>query len=525
MRMTATVVDLIHQIERTYPGRVGVEDLSGRQLTVAEIRRRSNRVAHGLIAAGLKPGDGVMYLGRNHLEYVEIDFGIAKAGLTRIPLYHQLSERDLTRAVELTGARVLIADEEAAKKGRLDKLLDAFSLRVVLGSAPGWLSYADWLAEGSEDDVWVRVDAEQPYHVRMTSGSSGLPKGIVVSHRAARHAMLGNHFVLNREAFEARPRTLQQAPVTLASGWTIVPTLLSGGTNILAGKFDPERSVATMVETGATWSFMVPTMLRMITQAGAAGALRRSRISALAYGGEPAPVDAMESLLEQTDALVNVYGQTETPSWTLVLGREDHRNRELWGSAGRAIPGIEAGVLLEDGVVAFEEGATGSLVLRGGNVCSAILGDEKGYRERLLPDGWWRTGDTATLEADGIVRLVGRESEIIIRGGSNVHPSEIEAVLGKHPAVREVAVVGMPDPVWGEVPVALVSADKTDEAAREDLESWAREHLTGPKRPERIVLTAKALPRADADSKVSKVLTKAQLAELLGAARGSGAER
>jgi len=363
--------------------------------------------------------------------------------------------------------------------------------------------------------VSVPVDPEQAYHIRMTSGSSGLPKGIVVSHRAARAAILGNHFVLNREGFEARPRTLQQAPVTLASGWTILPTLLSGGTNILAGRFDPERAARTIVDTGTTWSFVVPTMLRMITQAGAGAALRDSRLSVLAYGGEPAPVDAMEDLLSHTDALVNAYGQTETPSWTLVLGRADHRHRELWGAAGRAIPGLEAGVVGQDGEVVFDEGATGALVLRGANICSAILGDESSYRERLLDGGWWRTGDTATLDHDGIVRLVGRESEMIIRGGSNVHPAEIEAVLGSHEAVYEVAVVGVADPLWGEVPVALVSAPRADEHTEAALEAWAKTHLAGPKRPDRIIVTTDALPRADADSKVSKILAKALVQERL----------
>ena len=220
-----------------------------------------------------------------------------------------------------------------------------------------------------------------------------------------------------------------------------------------------------IADEGITWMFAVPTMLRRVSASSELPRLRGSALSCLMLAGEPAAIPALEAVSEHTDAMVQCWGQTEAPASTTFLSRGEMGQRELWSSIGRPIPGVEFSVLVDGEVLDRPEpGVDGELVIRTPSITTALIGGEAEHAERLLPDGWWRTSDLGHFDSEGRVYIVGRASETIITGGTNIQPVEIERALEAHAAVREAVVVGVPDPEWGETPAAYVHVTELGDA-------------------------------------------------------------
>jgi acyl-CoA synthetase (AMP-forming)/AMP-acid ligase II len=332
-----------------------------------------------------------------------------------------------------------------------------------------------------------------------------LPKGIAISHRAARAAILGNLWIMSSSAPVPAPRTLQVAPVVYASGWTVIPTLLAGGTNVIMAQFDADETLGSLKDDAIDWMFAVPTMLRRMGESSSLHLLRESRLGCVMLAGEPAALPALEVVADYTDALIQCWGQTEAPASTTLVTRAEMKNPELWRSIGRPIPGVEFSLLV-DGVVLDElsPGVEGELVVRSVTIASDLLGAAEEYEQRKLPDGWWRTSDVATFDEEGRVFIVGRASETIITGGTNIQPVELERALEEHSQVLEAIVVGVPDERWGETPAALVHAPSLVSAPSTALTDWARERLAGFKRPRYIFLSAEPIPRRSGEAKVAR---------------------
>jgi acyl-CoA synthetase (AMP-forming)/AMP-acid ligase II len=351
----------------------------------------------------------------------------------------------------------------------------------------------------------VEVGPADLYHIRFSSGSTGKPKGIAISHGGARAAMLGNTWVMSTSGPTLAPRTLQVAPLVYAGGWSVLPTLVCGGTNVILRRFDADEMVRTIAEEHITWMFAVPTMLRRVADSAELPRLRGSDLSCLMLAGEPAAIPALEAVSEHTDALVQCWGQTEAPASTTFLSRTEMARPELWPSIGRPVPGVEFSLVSEGRVLDRPEpGVDGELVIRTPSVATTLLGGESEHAERLLPDGWWRTSDLGHFDDEGRIYIVGRASETIITGGTNIQPVEIERALEAHPDVREAVVVGVPDADWGETPAAYVHVETLDESTGEVLEDWLRSHLAGFKRPRHLFLSADPLPRASGESKIAR---------------------
>jgi fatty-acyl-CoA synthase len=498
-----TVSQLVRQVERQHGGRVAVEDLDGNTLSVAGLRDRSNRLATALLELGLEPGDRVAYASRNRREYFEIDFALAKAGLVKVPLYFRLAADELARSLEAAAVSLVLADDEVA--GRLDELDLPGVRRVSFEQRDGWLGYEELVCRGRSADPGISVGPDETYHIRFSSGSTGPPKGIPISHRGARAAMLGNLWIMSTQGWADSPRTLQQAPLVFAGGWSVLPTLLMGGTNVVVPDFDPDLMLRSIVERRIQWLFAVPTMLRRLAEVDGIADLRDTDLRCLMYAGEPAPLEALAVLTEHTDALVQCWGQTEAPASTTYLSRREHADRSLWPSVGRPIPGVEFAIL-RDGAVPAETvpDDVGEIAVRGPAIATTLIGAEEEYHERLLDGGWWRTGDTGRFDGAGRLFIEGRLSEVIISGGTNIHPTEIENALEEHPAVAEAVVVGVPDRRWGETPAAYMSAPGWGAAHADGFDEWMANSMSRFKRPRHVFVTSAPLPRASAEAKPAR---------------------
>lgn len=519
----ATVAQLMRQAERTFTECVAAEDLAGRSLRYGELRLRSNRLANALLAS-CPVGSRVAYVGRNWLEFLETDVGLAKAGLVKVPIYFRLSTPEVVAALVLCDVQAMIADAEAA-----ERLSDAVAEmphrpRLISFGVPkeGWEPYEDVLAQASTADPMVEFDARHSYQIRLTSGSTGKPKGVLLSHLAARTAILGNLWILASECSASRPRNLLQAPVTLAAGWTITPTLVRGGSSVFVEQFDPEQVVDIIEKSQIQWSFVVPTMLRRLASASNLHKLRSSALQCLIYGGEPSPTEVIGPLLQVTDSLVQVFGQAEAPSCTTFLSRADHARQDLWASCGKPIPGADFCILDPDGYASYDADASGEIGLKSPSICDTFLGDPAAHQARISAGGWWRTGDVGHFGPEGHLFLDGRGSDLIISGGSNVYPSEVEQAILLHPDIADAVVTGVQDPVWGERPTVLIFGPTVTENRIPELREWLRQRLAAYKVPSHWFVSREPLPR-QAEYKVSRMAARQVILDLM--ATGAKATR
>jgi len=422
----------------------------------------------------------VLYLGANHLAYPVALFGAALAGVEFVPLNYRLGEEQLTGLLARhPGALVL-------RPGDLDALLEP-------ASTP-----PDIVAPQDPDGVAVLI---------YTSGTTSEPKAALLRHR---HLLA---YLLNTLEFSSAAETdaaLVAAPPYHIAGLTnLLSNLYTGRRVVYLAAFDAAGWLETVRRERVTHAMLVPTMLaRIVSEVdGDAGT---PTLSSLAYGGARTPRPVLERALKvfPDTGFVNAYGLTETASTIAVLGPEDHRAALAssdpavagrLGSVGRALPGIEIEIRTEDGNPAGA-GETGLVFVRGEQISG-----EYGGRSCLDAEGWFATRDLGRLDAEGYLFIEGRADDTIIRGGENIAPAEIEDVLLDHPGVTEAAVLGVPDPEWGQRIVAvLVGAGDPDE-----IRTWVRQRLRSSKTPDTVVFRDE-LPKTETGKLVRRVL----LAEL-----------
>ena len=439
----------------------------------------------------------VLYLGTNHLAYPVALFGAALAGVPLVPLNYRLGEQQLAGLVARhPGALVL-------RQGDLDGLLDPAASgpvgTVVPAGEPGEAPV------GSDDLVAVLL---------YTSGTTAAPKAALLRHR---HLLA---YVWNTVEFgsaaEDDAALVAVPPYHIAGLANLLTNLYAGRRIVYLTAFDAADWLATVRRERVTHAMLVPTMLARVVAEVRGGDAGTPTLRSLAYGGARMPRPVLEQALRvfPGTGFVNAYGLTETASSIAVLSPEDHRAaltssdpvvRERLGSVGRGLPGIEFQVRAEDGSV-VAAGESGLVYVRGGQVSG-----EYGGQSALDADGWFATRDRGRLDSGGYLFIEGRSDDTIIRGGENIAPAEIEDVLLTHPGITEAAVVGVPDPEWGQRLVAVVVGDGDGDEIRQ----WVRERLRSSKTPETIVFRSE-LPKTD----TGKLLRRVLLAELAGAESG-----
>ncbi len=455
-----------------------------------------DRIAFGTRAAGLSygrlhdgAGVGAAYLrsvGAGHVAFIGESsaalpmalFAAAWAGVPLLPLNYRLSRQQLRSLVDRHADVVVVADPDV--------------IGAVEGLGNVRLSVDEWISicGGVDGDPPApsTTDGDDVAVLLYTSGTTSEPKAVVLRHRH-----LTSYVISSVEFAGADPADaalVSVPPYHVAGVATILSNVYAGRRVVYLPSFTPGGWLDEVRREGVTNAMVVPTMLaRIVEHLGTAESSRTPTLRTLAYGGARTPGGVIERGLHLFGAgtdFVNAYGLTETSSTIAVLGPDDHRaamegDRARLASAGRPVPGVEVAVRDAAGVD-LPAGEVGEIWVRGEQVSGEYLGQEAS----LDDDGWFPTRDRGRVDADGYLFVEGRSDDTIIRGGENVAPAEIEDVLQAHPAVRDVAVVGLPDEEWGErIAAAVVVHDGVDLSA-EELRAWARERLRSSKTPDTI---------------------------------------
>lgn len=434
-----------------------------RSLTVAELLDLARAAANRF-----RDYPAVLYPGTNHLAYPVALFGAALAGVPFVPLNYRLGERQLAALVERHPGALLLRD-----------------LDTVLTGAPA--------------EVVAPQDRDAVAAVIYTSGTTAEPKPALLRHR---HLLA---YVLNTLEFasaEPGDAVLVSVPPYHIAGLTnLLSNLYTGRRVVYLAAFDAQRWLDTVRRERITHAMLVPTMLARIVAAVDGADADTPTLRSLAYGGARTPRPVLERALKvfPHTGFVNAYGLTETASSIAVLGPEDHRDESRLGSVGRALPGVEIQIRRENGERAAA-GETGLVFVRGEQISG-----EYGERSALDAEGWFSTRDNGRLDDDGYLFVEGRADDTIIRGGENIAPAEIEDVILACPGIVEAAVIGVPDPEWGQRLVAVVVGDGEPEDVRE----WVRARLRTSKTPDAVVFRTE-LPMTE----TGKLSRRTLLAEL-----------
>ncbi|MFI5879249.1 class I adenylate-forming enzyme family protein [Streptomyces sp. NPDC051554] len=453
---------------------------NGRSLTASDLLARARAAAHRF-----RGHPAVLYLSPSHLVYPVALFGAALAGIPFIPLNYRLGERQLARLLARhPGALVL-------RPADLDALLSA-----------------EKDAEESADAAELAQDQDAVAVVLYTSGTTAEPKAALLRHR---HLLA---YVLNTQEFasaeEGDAALVAVPPYHVAGLMNLLTNLYSGRRLVYLSAFDAGEWLETARREQVTHALVVPTMLARIVAEVPTDDADTPTLRSLAYGGARTPRPVVERALQifPGTGFVNAYGLTETASSVAVLGPDGHREalaasdpavRDRLGSVGRPLPGVEIEIRDDDGKPA-RAGETGLVFVRGEQISG-----EYGGRSALDAEGWFPTRDRGRLDADGYLFIEGRADDTIIRGGENIAPAEIEDVLVAHPGIVEAAVIGVPDPEWGQRIVAVVVGEGDPAEVRQ----WVKDRLRSSKTPDAIVFRAE-LPKTE----TGKLLRRTLLAEL-----------
>lgn len=499
----ANVGELVSRCSRAFGTQIAVKSPTC-SITYAELERRSNRLANALLGAGLQRGDRVGIYLPNCVEIVEIELACYKAALVKAPFNARLSPMEVGDIVANSEAALVVTTAERAESFRSHLKGEAPRLLLLDGPADAATSYEATLARASDAFRPVSVEADEVAVLHYTSGSSGVLKAAMQTF-GNRLAQL-RKFLTRSEGMRAGHVLGLVGPITHASGMQIVPALCSGATIRLFSSFEPSRFLDDMKTDRVTHTFMVPTMINMLL-AELGGQYRPlPDLQRLGYGAAPmAPARILRAMDVFGPILSQGYGAGETTSGVCGLSVEDHlfaraAMPERLASCGR--PFLESNVeIVDDAGQSVGTGDIGEIVVSGPDVFAGYWRAPELTAE-VLKEGRYHTGDLARMDDDGYVYIVDRKKDMVISGGFNVYPSEVEAVLYQHEAVEDACVFAIPDDKWGEAVAAHVVLKPGSAANAQTLDAFCAQRLAGFKRPRHIEFV-RALPK-NANGKVAR---------------------
>ncbi|HLY37491.1 MAG TPA: long-chain-fatty-acid--CoA ligase [Candidatus Binatia bacterium] len=474
----------------------------GARFTYGDTHARVRRIADALAALGVGRGTRVAALDVNSHRYVEAYYASAMLGAVFIPLNYRAKPPELEHMLATGRARVLLVGARYVDtvESLRAKLPD---LQVIVGfdgAIRGQAGYEGLLAGAREREEEAGVDEDDTTILMYTSGTTALPKGVMLTHHD-----FSAYVTANVELADGTPRgaALLCVPLYHIAGATnMMTTLWTGRRLVLMAQFEPRGWLDLVERERITHAFLVPTMVKKLLDEPDLERRDLSSLEILSYGGAAMPFPVVRRAIERfpkTVGFVNAFGQTETTSTLTILGPEDHR---LEGSAadvelrtkrltsiGRPLPDVEVRIVADDGAV-LGAGEVGEICVRTPRVMKGYAGAES----PLLRDGWLPTRDMGWVDEDGYVYIAGRKDDMIIRGGENIAPAEVEATLQSHPAVEEAAVIGVPDLEWGQRVAAVVVVRPGAAATADELMEFCRARLASFKKPE-IVRFVAELPK------------------------------
>ena len=433
---------------------------TGEQLTFREVNLRVNRLANAMLDLGLTRSDAVAILATDSHRYMETILACAKIGLTYVPLNFRLSEPEIGNLIGASRASALFVSERYLPIAL--RLVDtAPTLRHVIGfegDGSTALSFEGLVKDGSEDEPDADVQDEDIVSIAFTSGTTGRPKGVLQSQRMLKSMVLSQVIDM-----EMRPGDCMYSasPIFHVAGiGMVLMGVVRGYTTVLMPSFDPRAVLDALKGDDLSVVFLVPSMINAVLSMPDAQGGAYSRLRLVAYGASPMPPSLLRQAFETFGCdFVQFFGAGTEAGFQALLNKDDHRraatgDEHLLESVGK--PALNSSLRLCDGEWNdVSRGEVGEIVTRGDMVMSGYFEDPETTAESMR-DGWFRAGDLAWQDEEGFVYLAGRKKDMIIRGGENVYPIEIETVLHGHPGVFEVAVVGQPDEHFGEIIKAVV---------------------------------------------------------------------
>ena len=492
-RVVANVGALVARTASAFSQRIAVKSPE-RTVTFTELERRSNRLANALLGLGLARGDRVGIYLPNCVEIVELELACYKAGLVKAPFNARLSPPEVGEIAANSEASIIVTTAERAETFRPH--IRGAMPRLLLLDDVAASGYEAALANASDTFTPVAVFADEVAVLHYTSGSSGVLKAAMQTF-GNRLAQL-RKFLVRAEGMQAGHIIGLVGPVTHASGMQIVPALCSGVTIRLFTSFEPDRFMADMKADRVTHTFMVPTMINMLLGELEGCYRPLPDLLRLGYGAAPmAPARIMKAMDVFGPVLSQGYGAGETTSGVCGLSAEDHlfaraAMPERLASCGR--PYLECDVqILDDAGQPVATGEIGEIVVGGEDIFAGYWRAPELTAE-VLKDGRYHTGDLARADDEGFVYIVDRKKDMVISGGFNVYPSEVESVLYQHDAVQEACVFAIPDDKWGESVAAHVVLKAGRIADATLIDAFCAERLAGFKRPRRVEFVD-ALPK------------------------------
>ncbi|GAA4815124.1 acyl-CoA synthetase [Tomitella cavernea] len=495
---------------RRTPHRVALTDGdTGRQFTYAELDRRTNALADALRAKGVRPGDRVAFVLFNSPHLLEVTFAAAKLGAIAVPVNFRLSAPEIRYILDDAAACVVFASEqviatvrEAAHGSYVRELIEIPSAATRSGGRTG-SAYEEMVSAGDPARVEVDVAHDGVASLMYTSGTTGFPKGTMLTH--------GNHLwnAINSVGVDLgltpQDVSLTAAPMFHIGAFGIftLPLMYLGGSAVILESFTPAGWLDAVERHRPTVAFCVPAMWAAIAAAGLGG----RDLESLRYtisGGAPCPVTLIEKLRAQGMVFTEGFGLTETAPVASVLSADDVIAHA--GSIGKPVTHVQMRVADEDGCD-VPAGEVGELLLRGPSIFVGYW-QKPEATATALRDGWFFSGDLAREDEDGYFYIVDRKKDMVITGGENVYPAEVEQVLYRHDAIAEVAVIGTPDEKWGESVTAVAVLKPGAAVVESELIAWMRERLAHFKCPRKVVFIDE-LPRT-ATGKILKRELRAQ---------------
>jgi long-chain acyl-CoA synthetase len=483
----------------------------GRELTFADLDERSNRLAQALRQRGIGRGDRVAYLDRTAPEIMELLFAASKAGAVIVPMNWRLAPRELGAVLSDSGAQLLIAGEAFGELARELAPAGGSPGLVVVGDR-GPDGYEAWVSAHEPRDPGHRGDSGDVVVQMYTSGTTGVPKGVITTHRNLAAAAETSP----RWEFDSASVSLTPLPMFHIGGigWAFVG-LWNGASTVLVRDFDPAAVLDTLERRAVTNAVFVPTMLQMLCAVPGAADRDFTPLRSIAYGASPITTSVLKAALRTFRcSLFGIYGLTETTGAITQLEPADHDpagpREHLLQSVGKPYPWVDLRIVDPVSGTALHPRETGEVWVRAPNVTPGYFRRPQETGAALTSDGWLRTGDGGYVDEDGYVFLTDRIKDMIVSGGENVYPVEVEEALSRHPDVREVAVIGVSDERWGETVKALIVRRDGSAVAAEELVAFARERLAGYKLPQSVEFV-ESLPRTPT-GKVLKRELRAQYA-------------
>jgi len=499
---------------RRYPQKIGVIE-KDKRLTFADLNKRVNRIANALRKEGFGKGDKIAVLAENCLELFEMYFVAAVTGMVLVPLNYRLNKNELLYMINHSEAKAfLFQDTYAAMALEMKPDLKQVKKFTVIpkkgGEAGSFSTYDELLAETDERDLFADIQENDLFCIIYTGGTTGLPKGVMLSHKNILASAVDCVLAMNVKFDDISVYVL---PLFHVSNWTAFGHFFMGATNIIVDKWNPEHVLKIIAEEKATHINMVPTMVIQLIQEyeKRKDEFRLESLQTIGYAGAPMPVEVLKKGLALFgNKFFQVYGLTEASPLVTFLSKEDHvkaLENPAWSnrlnSVGKEVHNVHVRVVNENGEH-VKPNEVGEITVYGDNVMQGYWKDPE-QTAQALRNGWLHTGDLGTVDGDGYIYIVDRKKDMIISGGENIYPKEVENVLYSHEAVLEAAVIGVPDELWGENVCAYIVLKEGYQVTEEEIIRHCTQHLASYKKP-KVVRFVKELPKTAVGKLDKKVL-------------------